>query len=347
MNHSTSCTTAYILAAGLGTRLRPLTTLVPKPVVPLCGRPGIVHVLELLRRHGITNYIVNAHYLPAPVFEVCIAYCHYYGLDLTLSYEPSLLGTAGALKKLKPLLTGGPFILINSDMVLDVNLLRMFEVHRETGALATLAIRTSPDMERYGTLGLDAEARIVRFVTLQVTDAPEQLTGMFIGVHIIEPLLLDWLPEGYPAEINRDVYPLVLRAGGRLSGYVHQGTWLEYGDLHHYLATNLTLLAASDPDLMTHAPDQNVQIIPPVLIQDGCTFGREVVVGPRVILGKRCHLGSQVTLADAVVWDDVTVEDYSTLAQVIIPTTGTVVPVPKAGALIEDLKSSTLLIDNN
>lgn len=216
-----------ILAAGLGTRLRPLTDTIPKPLIEVAGRPMIAYPLGLLRDAGITEVAINLHHLGAQIRDA-LGDGGAYGVRITYFNEDPILDTGGAIAAAREVLSAGPFVVLNADTITAIRLQEVIEFHRHRGATATLVLRADPEVQRYGALEIDAEARIRR-----ILGAPKQLPSdvreplqalMFAGIHVIEPRIFDYLPSGVYS-ITRATYPAMLAAGEPLYGFVHDGFW--------------------------------------------------------------------------------------------------------------------------
>ncbi len=241
MNTHTAPATAMVLAAGRGERLRPLTDLRPKPLIPLGCRPMIGYVLDLLAAHGIRRVHLNTHHLgkqlPAALGD---------GADhgVTLHYHPetTLLGTGGGLRAAlsgAPRMADGPLVMINADVLCDVNLTDVIAHHIRTGAHATLVLRRDDDAERYGLLGYDHTGRIRRF--LEVENGPADRLRMFTGIQILSPTFLHSLadrPEVFPIT---DCYKEMVAAGAPIFAWDHAGYWNDLGTPERLLAAEADL----------------------------------------------------------------------------------------------------------
>ncbi|HWO42829.1 MAG TPA: NDP-sugar synthase [Candidatus Eisenbacteria bacterium] len=228
---------AMILAAGLGTRLRPITDRLPKALVPVAGRPMIEYPLRLLRHYGIRDIIINLHHLGDQV-EAYLGAGDKFGLRIAYSKETELLDTGGGLLKAKPFLAGATFIVVNTDVLIDLPLCDAIEFHRRKAATATLVLRTDPHAQRYGSMSTDGCGRIRRFLEATAPapsprrDRESEL--MFTGVQILEPEIFDFMAADSAAEkfsTTRDTYPRLLRAGGALYGFRFDGFWRDLGTL--------------------------------------------------------------------------------------------------------------------
>lgn len=219
-----------VLAAGLGTRLRPLTARLPKCLVPVGGRPMIEYALLLLRHYGIHEIIVNIHHLGRQV-EAHLEDGRHLGLEISYSREEVLLDTGGGLLGAKPFLERGTFVVINSDILIDLHLDALIAAHREKRALASLVLRKDASADAYGAIETDARGRIERFLAHERpggSSAPLE-KYMFTGVHVIEPEIFAYMEGDEPFSITRVTYPRMLRCGEPLYGFRFEGTWQDLG----------------------------------------------------------------------------------------------------------------------
>lgn len=231
---------AMILAAGFGTRLRPLTDRTPKPLVDVAGAPMIAYPLALLREAGITEVAVNLHHLGGRIREA-LGDGARFGVSITYSEEDPILDTGGGIKKLEPFLRGGTFVVLNSDSIMDLPLPDVIDWHRRHKALATMVLRPDPEQARYGVIEVDADSRIRRFLG-RPERVDEPLTPyMFAGVHVFEPEVFSFMGEGCFG-ITAETYPKMLAAGRPLYAYVFRGYW-RVVDNHDGLAQGRAELA--------------------------------------------------------------------------------------------------------
>ena len=199
---------AFILAAGLGTRLRSLGLDVPKVMVPIGGKPLLEHHLELFRRQGIREFIVNLHYLPEKITDY-FGDGRKFGVSITYSHEPELLGTAGAVKKMETDLRGGSFIVFYGDNLVRVDFAPLVEFHRARQAEVTVALFASPEPWTGGVVETDSNGRVLRFV--EKPDRKQVSTNLIsAGILVVEPRVLDVIPAGQFYDFGRDVFPKLL-----------------------------------------------------------------------------------------------------------------------------------------
>ncbi len=234
---------AVLLAAGLGARLGPLTGRLPKSLLKVGDFPVIYYSLFLLRRYGITDVFVNLHHCGEKIVRE-VGNGLRFGMKIIYSEEPEILGTAGALKRLARELSRGTFLVINSDILIDLNLDKVVEFHHRKRGAATLVLRHDDRVEEYGAIDLDAKGAI-RDILGKVDPKPAgrgvDRDGkinrmMFTGVHVLEPKVLDFIPPRRFHSIT-DTYIEMLRSGERLFGYPMKGFWTDIGIPSRYRRT--------------------------------------------------------------------------------------------------------------
>jgi len=239
---STAVTRAMLLAAGLGERLRPLTERVPKPLVPVGGRPMVHYMLDLLAAAGIREVHVNLHHLGARVQDA-LGDGSAWGLSLCYHPEKTILGTGGGLKAAAaacPSLASGPITMVNADVLIDADLGALCARHVAESPLATLLLRDDPDARRYGVIGTDADDRIRRFLDADTGGAVHE--RMFTGVQVLSPGIFKHMPDGDVFPIT-DAYKTALLAGERMLGPPHPGYWADLGTPERLLAADADLAA--------------------------------------------------------------------------------------------------------
>lgn len=214
---------AMILAAGFGTRLKPLTDTVPKALVEVAGHPMVAYPLAVVREAGIREVIINLHHLGDAIRRQ-LGDGDRHGLSITYSEENPILDTGGAIKKAEEFLRGDTFVVLNADMVIDLDLGAVIEWHRAKRAMATMVLRRNDGPRDYGVIEIDRDGRIKRFLGVPA-DVDEALSPMmFTGVHVFEPKVFDYMREGRFG-INAETYPAMLAAGEPLYGYAFDGYW--------------------------------------------------------------------------------------------------------------------------
>ncbi len=293
---------AMVLAAGLGTRMRPLSDLVAKPALPVLNRPLIHWTLELLARHGITDVLVNTHHRPETV-ERAVGTGRRFGLRVRCSNEPEILGSGGGPRKVRSFFGSEPALLVNGDCVFDFDLTQLVRRHRESGALATLALKPNPDPGRYGPVVCDADGfvRSIRRLPRPARGA----VSLFTGVQVLDPALLERLPEG-PSDIVAGLYAPLLAQGGLIRGVRVRGPWLDLGTPGQYLAAQMALLR--------RAPGRTKE---GSLVAAGARVARGARV-LRSVLGKGSVVGRGAVVRSSVLWEGARVGEGARVSSCIV-----------------------------
>jgi NDP-sugar pyrophosphorylase family protein len=221
-----------ILAAGLGTRLRPLTNTIPKPLLPVGGTPLIVWNLLLLKRHGFHHVVVNLHYL-GPLIEQALGTGSKFGLRIIYSHEPIILGTGGGIKQAEPHFSGEPVLILNGDTLVELDLEALCDFHRTSNAAATLVLREDSDAARWGLVEVGDMGHILRITGKGRMDSVPATPRMFAGIHILHPRLLRQVPKGAASSII-DPYVRAIEQGEPVLGYDLQGYWSDIGTAERY-----------------------------------------------------------------------------------------------------------------
>lgn len=313
-------TKAMVLAAGLGMRLRPLTELVPKPLVPVAGVPLVRYALKLLKFHGFEEAVVNLHHLPDAI-EAELGH-KAEGLKLHFSREEVILGTGGGLKKVAGFFDS-TFVAINADALVDVDLTAAIATHRRLGAMATMVVMPKPRADGYSAVGVDEQGRIRQISGRPAYDGPALTPHTFTGVHVLEREFLDYIPPDVESCINAYAYPKVMEAGGVVAAHRFEGLWCDVGTLERLWQINADLLSQRaqlhffDPlTAFTHTPRKdvddvirlgervtlgaNVRLIPPVMVGNNVRIGDGAEVGPYVVVGPGSHIGKRARVSHSL-----------------------------------------------
>ena len=222
-----------ILAAGLGTRLQPLTQDLPKALIPVHGRPLILYTLNLLKTHGISDVIINLHYHGQKIKEA-LAENPIGGMKIVYSFEPEILGTGGGIKQVSHLLSDEPFVVINSDIIIDINIGQVVQFHKNQDALATMVLRDDPNVDAWGAVEMNSKNMVCRILNKPGPPNPEFVRRMFTGVHVMDPKALKYIPSGCFYNIM-DAYLEMIQKGERILGYDMNTYWIDIGTPERYL----------------------------------------------------------------------------------------------------------------
>lgn len=330
---------AMVLAAGLGTRLKPLSTRLPKPAMPLCGVAPLRFTLARLAAAGVDEVVVNTHWLPEAI-EAAVGDPKSLGLTVHFSHEPEILGTGGGLKKAAEHFQDETFYLVNGKLVFDADLEGAVAFHRERKALATMVLRPWPEGSGYSTIEIDESGRIRRFVD-QFEWAGPLTRCLFTGVHVLEPRVLEYLPPAIEVCINAWAYPRMIAADEPVFGYLQaEGYWAEPSTPGRYLAAATDLLegridlthfqaggvdpfagtAGDEPGIHVH-PDAEVgkwvQLEAPCYVGPGARLGAGCEVGPGAAVEGGAELEAGAIVVRSVVWPGTVVRGDERLDGVI------------------------------
>jgi mannose-1-phosphate guanylyltransferase len=315
---------ALILAGGEGTRLRPLTSTVPKPVVPLVDRPFIAYMLDWLHRHGVDDVIMSCGFLAAGVRNV-LGDGSAYGLRLRYVEEPQPLGTGGALKFAESLLDER-FLMLNGDVLTDLDVGAQLALHERSGARATLALTPVEDPSAYGLVRTSGDGAVSAFVE---KPSPNQIDTRNIsaGIYVLERSVLELLESDEPASIERDVFPRLVGEG--LYGYVGDGYWLDIGTPERYLEGTFDILEGTVATAVAERMGDGFvcieegsridgRVIPSALIERDCRVGAHARIGGRVVLETGVSVGEHTTIERTVVLRGSTIGSNCTLSNCIV-----------------------------
>jgi mannose-1-phosphate guanylyltransferase len=307
---------AVVLVGGEGTRLRPLTETVPKPLLPLVDRPILDHVLDHLVAHGVREVLMSSPYLER-TFEAFLA-ARGGTPEIQWVTEPGPLGTGGAIVSMLDRLGSEPFVALNGDILTDLDLTAMIRRHRDRRADATIALHHVEDARAFGLVAADDEGRVTEF-----REKPATLIGGDInaGTYVLEPAALRRWPAGAPASIERDVFPALIADGARVEGFASDAYWIDLGTPEQYLRASADLLAGrvgghayDDPWLGPDARiDPSARIGPSVAVGEGAVVHADAALEDAVLLpgaevGPTARVRGSIMGARAVVGRGATVE---------------------------------------
>jgi mannose-1-phosphate guanylyltransferase len=290
---------AVILAGGEGTRLRPLTLTLPKPVVPVVDRPFLRHQLDLLAGAGVREVVFSVAYRPERV-EAVFGDGSAFGVRIRYAVEDTPLGTGGAVRHALPLLDDRTIVL-NGDILTDVNLSEVVARHEAHGAAATILLAPVPNPAAYGLVETDPDGRVRRFVE---KPRPEQITTDTInaGIYVLETRVLDLMPEGVKHSIERGFFPALLARGDRVMGPVHRGYWIDIGTPEKYLQVHRDVLSGRFPVALDGAPRAEGFVHPTARVSQGALLDGRFYVGPGCEVEAGARLGPDAVLvADVLV----------------------------------------------
>ncbi|HEY2718990.1 MAG TPA: NDP-sugar synthase, partial [Solirubrobacteraceae bacterium] len=282
-----------VLAAGLGTRLRPLTYEITKPMVPVLDRPVMEHILDLIDRHSFEGVIANLHYFPDTIRE-------YFGERISYSFEQELLGTAGGVRACAEFFGDEPFLVISGDALTDIDLSAFAARHREAGGIATLAVKRVADTREYGVVLHDRDGRITGF---QEKPQPEEALSDLgnCGIYMFDPRIFDYFPDRPFVDWAQDVYPSLLE--NDVPFHIHEldEYWNDVGSLAELRQGTFDALNGELRLEMQGAEAQpGVSVVGPSPLREDTEVDGSVWIGRDVQIGAGVRLMGPIVLGDGV-----------------------------------------------
>jgi mannose-1-phosphate guanylyltransferase/mannose-1-phosphate guanylyltransferase/phosphomannomutase len=295
-----------VLAAGLGTRLRPLTYEITKPMVPVLDRPVMEHIVDLLDRHGFEEVIANLHYFPDTIRE-------HFGGRLEYRFEPELLGTAGGVRACAEFFGDEPFLVISGDALTDIDLGALAARHRQAGGVATLAVKQVADTREYGVVLHDDDGRITGFQEKpEPDDALSDLGNC--GIYVFDPRIFDYFPDRPFVDWAQDVFPVLLE--NDVPFYIHEvhEYWNDVGSLSELRQGTFDALRGE-----LHLQIEGEEVRPGVTVAGGSPIPEDTDIDGRVWVGHDVRIGHGVRLMGPIVLGDgVSVGDHAQLRSSIV-----------------------------
>ena len=315
---------AVLMAGGSGTRLRPLTCDLPKPMVPVLNRPIAEHIINLLKRNNITEIIATLYYLP-DVMRDYFQNGEDFGVEITYAVEEEQpLGTAGCVKNIQQWLDD-TFVTISGDAITDFDLQAAIAFHRKKKSKATLILTRVPNPVEFGVVITDESGKIVRF--LEKPSLSEIFSDTVnTGTYILEPEVLDYLPDNEESDFSKDLFPLLLAKGEPIYGYIAEGYWCDVGHLDAYREAQYDALYKKvkiDLAYKEQSPgvwigsntyiDPTAKIETPALIGNNCRIGARVIIEAGTVIGDNVTIGADADLKRPIIWNGVTIGEEAHL----------------------------------
>src|SRR6185295_14516136 len=294
---------ALILAGGKGTRLRPLTMHTPKPIVPIANRPFLLYQLELLKRADVRDVILSLSYQPQKI-EDKLGDGTDYDVRITYTVEASPLGTAGAYRNAAGLIRETT-VVFNGDVLTDIDLNDVIRLHRERGAAATIVLTPVPNPTAYGLVETETDGRVRRFLE---KPKPEEVTCDTInaGIYILEPHVLDYVPEGEPFMFEYGVFPQLLERAEPFYAYTWRGYWRDIGTAASYLQANMDVLSGV------------VQLLGAPSVERGEKFDSAAEIDSISIVDSSCTLKSGARIINSVVSRNCLIEERARIENSVV-----------------------------
>ena len=326
---------AMILAAGAGTRLRPLTYETPKPMVPVVNRPVLHHVLDNLLRHGVKDVVMNLHAHADQVRGYCGDGSRW-SLNVSYSREPKLMGTAGAIKKVEKYLKDGPFIVMSGDGLSDIDITALYAFHKKRKSLATMVLKAIDARFDYGVTLTDESGKIKGF--LEKPSWSDVFSNKVnTGIYLFEPEVFKYIPKNQVYDFGHQLWPKLLKMKKPIYAYEMGGYWCDVGNLTEYRKSQLDSL---DGKVRINIPGREIRrgvwveegsiidpkavLRAPCLIGKGCQIAAGAQIGPYTVIGDRAAVASQAVLKNCILFDNVTVGKNVHLSNCILGANGNV-----------------------
>jgi NDP-sugar pyrophosphorylase family protein len=298
-----------VLAAGLGRRMAPLSDACAKPALPVLDRPILAWLLDLLAEQGVDLAVVNAH-AHVPSLRAALRDAR---LRVELSLEPELLGSAGGIRAARAWLGGDePFLVINGDMLLELDLAALVARHRSAGTLATLLLRDDPRKRVFGSIGYDPSGRVCR-ITERFARGREDSSGLFTGVQVLEPAIFERMGVQTPLELIPHLYVPLLESGGEIAAALQppEQAWWPIGSPAELLDANLRALERAEKHgsldggvRLGALARVDGELRPPVWIGERASVARGAIVGPHAVIGARAALAAGARVCEALALPD-------------------------------------------
>ena len=305
---------AMILAAGVGSRLSPLTLFMPKPMVPIANKPVMEHIIDQLARGGITQIVANLNYLPEQI-ENYFGSGQRWGVNLSYSLEKELLGTAGAVKRVEDIFDD-TLVVLMGDSLTDLDLKAMLAFHRERQAQVTIALHTVEDPSRFGVVLTGEQGRILSFQEKPpLAEAASNMVSM--GVYILEPSVLKLIPENTPYDFGHQLFPLLLEQGLPFYGFESDCYYSDVGSFGELRAAQFALLNEQVRGAMLPARKTapgiwqgrnttihpSARLVPPLLIGDDSQINANAEIGPNAVIGNHVIIEEGATISGSAILD--------------------------------------------
>lgn len=304
---------AMIMAAGVGSRLMPLTETVPKPMIPMANRPLMENIINLLEKHRFHQVIANLHYQSDCISQY-FGDGSSFGVNLLYSREEELMGTAGGVKRCAWFLDD-TFIIVSGDALTDADLGRLVEEHKKKGALATIALKQVEEVENFGIVITESDGRITSFQ--EKPRAEEALSNYAnTGIYIFEPEIFKYIPANQFYDFGKQVFPDLVRMRAPFYGVDIASYWCDVGNIDTYRQSHYDILQG-----LVDAPCQGKKTVNSkniVLLGDGCRIGDGVEFKGNVVIGPRAEIHSGAVISDSVVWNDTVINNGSILDNCVV-----------------------------
>ncbi|MFH1238561.1 MAG: NDP-sugar synthase [bacterium] len=319
---------AFVMAAGVGTRLRPLTYDIPKPMISIVNKPVMEHTLELLGKYGVKEVVISLHH-QGEMIKKYFGRGSKWGLRITYSEEQKLMGTAGGVKKAEKFFDD-TFLVMSGDGLTDIDLGKAIDFHRRKKSLATMVLKEVDARFEYGVVMLNKTGQINRFLEKPTWSSVFSNT-VNTGIYIFEPAVFKYIPKNKFYDFGHDLWPLLLKKKRKIYGYQADEYWCDIGNLSEYRRAQSDVLSGK---VRLNIPgekiaeniwigqgtqiDSKVKLEGPCIIGENCKIEDEVSIGKFTVVGNNGIIKQGASLRDCIVWDNVYIDRNVELANCII-----------------------------
>jgi len=316
---------AVVLVGGEGTRLRPLTYITVKAMVPVLNKPFIEYIIRHLSHHNISEIILAIGYQPDRITEYFTDE-NLLGTKLVYSIETGPLGTAGAVKNAEPYIDDA-FFAMNGDVFTDLNFTDMLRFHKNKGAKVTIALTPVEDPTRFGVVETDGKQRVTRF--LEKPEREHVVCNMInAGVYIIEAEVMKRIPQAKRCMFEHDIFPSLVDDGEPVFGYTTDAYWMDMGTPEKYLQLNGDLLCGKSVQVDFGERDIRIdkqsfvhpqsRLVGPILIDKNCNIGKGVQLKGPIVIGSGCQIHDGASIKNSVLWQNATIGEQAVLKDCIV-----------------------------
>jgi len=308
---------AVIMAGGFGTRMRPLTYNIPKPMVPIANRPIMEHIVTLLKKHGFEEMLSILYYQPE-IIENYFGDGSDFGVRMGYIRAEEDLGTAGSVRNAHihlPDFFDETFIIISGDLLTDFDLTGIVQFHKDKGAKVTLALTRVDDPRPYGVVITDEEGRITRFLE-KPTWGEVFSDTINTGIYVLEPEVMEYIPPETEFDFSNDLFPLLMERGEPLFGFVAEGYWRDIGDLESYLQAHKDVLSGKVE--IEISGERQKTIGRDIWIGEGTKVSRKAELEGAVVIGRNCRIDDGVYIRNSVIGDNCIVEEDARIVDSVI-----------------------------
>jgi mannose-1-phosphate guanylyltransferase len=335
---------AMILAAGKGTRVRPLTTVMPKPMLPLIQKPVMECIIEHLKRQGFDQLVINTSYMSDSI-ERYFKDGSQWGVNIAFSFEGQLehghfvdrpLGSAGGMRKVQDFsgFFDDTFVVVCGDALIDVDFGKVLAFHKARGSIATIVMKDVPkeEVHKYGVVVTDEDGKIERFQEKPaVQDAAS--TTVNTGIYVFEPAIFDFIPEGVEYDIGGQLFPALVKAGAPFYGISLPFQWVDIGSLSDFWTANRLILQGGVKDfvmpgtevrpgvwcgLNVRANFDRIHLTPPVYIGASTEIGDGATVTGPTLIGSNCLIGTGANIIESIISDYTRIDGLAHLEETIV-----------------------------